>query len=164
MKKDPLGDIVYSTDSNQGSEIPIVYDGRAFAPECGSVFTAKVCKMEGKRDYLIDRIVNYTGYIKKNVELFEFKIFPGEFYRFKTVSPPYSKNHHNYFYVVPIRGLSEKENRDLNMVDPQTNIFLTRLGEFALGLIFDRKTKKLDKLKKDQRNWDWFFKNFKNDI
>jgi len=160
MKNDSLGDIVYSTDSNQCPDAPITYSKKCFAPECGSVFSAKVCKVDGKSDYLIDRIQNYTGYIKKNFEKPDLEVSQGKFYRFKVIGGPFTKNYHNFFYVVPVRGLGEKENRNLNLINPQTSLLLTRLGEFMLGLKFDKRSKKLRRLKKSQRNWGWFLDNF----
>lgn len=160
MKNKSLGKIVYRTDSTNGSNDSIFCDERFYAPECGSVFSARVCKENGKRDYTIDRIKNYTGYIKKNFENPNLKVVPGKFYRFLVISPPHTKNYHNFFQVVPLRKLGEREDVKLNLINPSTNIFLRRLGEFMLGLRFDRDTKKLEELKEYQKEWDWLFKNF----
>ena len=154
-----LPTMVYSTkDSEQREITPIIYSKRANAPERGTVFTAQAVKREGKRDLTIDRFQNYTGYVKKN---FNEDIFclPGGFYRFKIIDGPYTRDRHNFFYAVPLRPVKITEARKPNTIDPQTNIFIERLGEFLMGLGWNRQQKRHYKLAKEQ-DWKWFLETF----
>jgi len=149
--------IVYSTERK--NNLPIVYSKRANAPERGCVFTAKAICEKNKKDFIINRIENHTGYIKKNLEN-NIEVINGKFYRFQIVAGPHQKNYHNFFYAIPLREIKQNESRTLNKIDAQTYILIRRLAEFMLGLGWNRKKKKHYKLNKSQRNWDWFYNNF----
>ena len=169
--------LVYSIDSKD-IFIPIVYSKRANAPKRGSVFTARVlppknCSYEikgqdkrykayslGKEDYLLNCFENYTGYIKKNYEKPDLEVETGKCYRFEIVAGPYTRERHNFFYAIQLRKINNLENRSMNKLDAQTYILIQRLGEFLLGLGWNREIKKNYKLSNTQRNWDWFYKNF----
>ena len=49
--------------------------------------------------------------------------------------------------------------RPLIKEDSRDYILIQRIGEFLLGMRFNR-DKSISQLKKDQRNWDWFYDNF----
>lgn len=159
--------LVYSTekgacpDLSFDKKIPIVFHKRANAPERGNVFTAKAICKKGKKDLVIEEIENYTGYIRKNFEKSELKVEGGGCYRFVIVGGPYTRNNHNFYYAIPLRKLRNSESRNLNKLDAQTYILIQRLGEFLLGIRFNR-DRTVSKLKKNQRNWDWFYNNFIN--
>lgn len=173
----PLDTLVYSTDADKGKIVPIVYSKRANAPERGEVFTAIVLPSEKKRleikdsqgkylgfrgereDYRLNCFENYTGYIKKNYGKPDLEVETGRYYRFEIVAGPYTKDRHNFYYAIPLRRLKEKENKEKNVLDAQTYILIERIGEFLLGIRFNR-DKTISRLKKNQRNWDWFYKNF----
>ena len=152
-----VDNLVYSTERTDN--IPMVFSKRDNAPERGEVFTAKVIFEKGKKDLTIDRIKNYTGYIRKNLRD-SIDAEEGKCYRFKIVAGPYTKNFHNFFYVIPLREIKNGESKGLNKLGPQDYILIQRLGEFLCGLGWSRKTKKHYNLNNNQKNWDWFYKNF----
>ncbi len=146
-------------DSSSDNNIQIVLTKRANAPERGCVFTAKAINESGKEDLIIDRIKFHTGYIKRNFSN-PIEVIPGESYRFKIVAGPYQRKFHNFYYAIPLRRLKPEESDKLNLVDPQTSLLIQRLGEFLLGIGWNRHLKKNYRLNKKQRTWDWFYDNF----
>ncbi|MEK6935843.1 MAG: hypothetical protein AABW67_03580 [Nanoarchaeota archaeon] len=154
-----LDSLVYSTETDsQNKLIPISYSKRVNAPERGIVFTAQAIKKEKKDDLIVDRFENYTGYVKKNFDT-DISCVLGGLYRFKIVAGPYTREHHNFFYAIPLRTLKIDEAKKLNTIDPQTFIFLERLGEFLMGLGWNRKQKRHYRLSEEQ-DWKWFLKQF----
>ncbi len=149
--------LIYSTDYGFDKKT-IIHSEKDYAPEIGSVFTAKVCEEGGKKDYIINEIPNYTGYIKKNKDE-DFKLRDGEYCRF-LITAYHTRNYHNFFYAIPLRKLKDSEDTKMNLIDPQTNIKIKRLGEFLCGLGFDRQSKKYFELKGKQKSWKEFNKNF----
>lgn len=96
-----VDNLVYSTElADKGLQVPIIFSKRADAPVRGSVFTAKAIFERDKDDLIIDRIKNYTGYIKKNLET-PIEIEEGKYYRFSIVAGPYTRDYHNFFYAIP---------------------------------------------------------------
>ena len=154
-----LDSLVYSTEKDlQNKLIPISYSKRANAPERGIVFNAQAIKKEKKDDLIVDRFENYTGYVKKNFDTDIFCV-PRGFYRFKIVDGLYTRENHNFFYAVPLRTLKIDEAKKLNTIDPQTFIFIERLGEFLMRLGWNRKQKRHYRLSKEQ-DWKWFMEQF----
>jgi hypothetical protein len=152
-----INNLVYS--SEKVDNIPIIYSKRADAPVRGDVFTAKAIFLRDKNNLTINRIQNHTGYVKKNYENTNLKVEAGKYYRFKIVYGPYQQNSYNYYYAIPLREIKPDENHDLNKLSAQDHILIQRLGEFLLGIRFNR-DKTISSLKEDQRNWDWFYNNF----
>jgi len=154
-----LDSLVYSTEKDlQNKLIPISYSKRANAPEQGIVFTAQAIKKEKKDDLIVDRFENYCGYVKKNLDT-NISCISGGYYRFKIVAGPYTRENHNFFYAVPLRTLKIDEAKKLNTIDPQTFIFLERLGEFLMRLGWNKQQKRHYRLAKEQ-DWKWFLETF----
>ena len=108
------------------------------SPEIGSVFTARLDKEKGKRDYVTHRIKNFTGYIREN-PCFREELIEGKFYRFIVVSV-HSREHHNYFYAIPFRRVKTEESRDMNYTDSETFLRIKRIGERLLGIKYKKKS------------------------
>lgn len=145
--------------------------------EKGGVFTSKIlCPIDnhievrddrgkyifysaGREDYLVNSFENYAGYIKKNSGL-KFNLIPKKAYRFKVISELHQRQYHNFFYVTPLREIKDYKSEKLNYLDSRTSLLINKLGEFLLGLGWDKNSKKHYVLKETQKNWDWFYDNF----
>jgi hypothetical protein len=147
--------IVYSTSNCNNSPF---YTERDDAPEIGGVFTARVIKEREKEDLVLKEHNNYTGYIKHNNED-SLRICPGGYYRFKVVAGPFKRKNHNYYYAIPLRRIRDSKNLNRNQINPSDYIMIQRLAEFLLGIRFNR-DKTISSLRKNQRNWKWFYRNF----
>jgi len=112
------------------------------SPEIGSVFTARLDREEGKKDYVTHIIQNFTGYVKKNKfnpQLME-ELVEGEYYRFVVVSV-HNKRNHNYFHIIPFRKIGKNEGRNFNYLDPTGFLRIKRLAERLLGIKYKNKKK-----------------------
>lgn len=173
-----LDSLVYSSEiPEERKNVLIFYSKRANAPVTGSVFTARVLPFKnnicgikernggyiffslGNADYELNCFKNYTGYVKANKDKPGLKVETGKYYRFKIVAGPHTRKSHNYYYAIPLRELGKKESKEKSVLDAQDYLFVQRLGEFLLGIRFNR-NRTISRLKEEQRNWYWFYKNF----